>query len=61
MSANVAYWEKELNEATLRLKGLEREQDQMNPLVHEQLRQKREDEIKVCAAQLHLAQENQAQ
>ena len=60
MSANVTYWEKELNKATLRLKGLEREQDQMNPLVHEQLRQKREDEIKACAAQLHLAQENQA-
>jgi hypothetical protein len=33
MSESVGYWEKELNEATGRLKLLEREEDQMNPLV----------------------------
>jgi hypothetical protein len=60
MSANVAHWEKELNEATSRLERLARERDQMNPLVYEELRQRREDEIKVFAEQLHLAEQKQA-
>jgi hypothetical protein len=38
MSATVTYWEKELSEATDRLKRLEQEQDQRNPLVYEELR-----------------------
>jgi hypothetical protein len=60
MSATVTYWEKELNEATDRLKRLEQEQDQMNPLVYEEFRQRREEETKLCSAQLHLAQQKQA-
>jgi hypothetical protein len=31
MSESLAYWERELNEATGRLKWLERDEDQMNP------------------------------
>ena len=61
MSPNGGYWEKELKEATDRLKRLEREQDQMNPLVYEELRQRREEEVKLCAAQLSLAHQNEAQ
>jgi hypothetical protein len=60
MSPNTAYWEKELKEATDRLKRLDREQDQMNPLVSEQLRQRREEEVKLCAAQLNLTHQKDA-
>jgi eukaryotic-like serine/threonine-protein kinase len=52
--------EKELKEATDRLKRLEREQDQMNPLVYEELRQRREEEVRLCAAQLSLAHQKEA-
>jgi hypothetical protein len=54
MSPNAGYWERELKEATDRLKRLEREQDQINPLVYEELR-RREEEVKLCAAQVSLA------
>jgi hypothetical protein len=60
MSPNAAYWEKELEEATDRLRRLEREQDQMNPLVCEELRQRREEEVKLCAAQLNLVHQKEA-
>ncbi|MCU1239307.1 MAG: hypothetical protein JWO19_5894 [Bryobacterales bacterium] len=60
MSPNAGYWEKELKEATDSLKKLEQEQDQMNPLVYEDLRQKLEVEIKVLAAQLELAHQKEA-
>jgi hypothetical protein len=60
MAPNAGYWEKELKEATDRLKRLEREQDQMNPLVYEELRQRREDEVKLCAAQLSLTHQKEA-
>jgi hypothetical protein len=60
MSPNTTYWEKELKEATDRLKRLEREQDQMNPLVSEELRQRREEEVKLCAAQLNLSHQKEA-
>jgi hypothetical protein len=62
MSANVvAYWERELNEATGRLRRFEQEQNELNPFLHEQLRQEREQEVKVCAAKLQLAHQEQAQ
>jgi hypothetical protein len=60
MSPSAGYWEKELREATDNLKKLEQEQDQMNPLVYEELRQKLEVEIKVLAAQLDLAHQKDA-
>ena len=60
MAPNAGYWEKELKEATNRLKRLEREQDQMNPLVYEELRQRREEEVKLCAAQVSLAHQKEA-
>jgi hypothetical protein len=60
MAPNAGYWEKQLKEGTDRLKRLEREQDQMNPLVYEELRQRREEEVKLCAAQLSLAHQTEA-
>ena len=60
MSTNVENREKELKDATDRLSGLEREQDQINPLVSEELRQRREEEVRVCAAQLSLAHQKEA-
>jgi hypothetical protein len=60
MSPNTSYWENELKEATDRLKRLEREQDQMNPLVSEELRQRREEEVRLCAAQLNLTHQKEA-
>jgi hypothetical protein len=38
---------------------MEQEQDQMNPLVYEDLRQKLEIEIKMLAAQLELAHQKE--
>jgi len=60
MSTNAENREKELKEATDRLSRLERKQDQMNPLVYEELRQRREEEVKLCAAQLSLAHQKEA-
>jgi hypothetical protein len=60
MSANASYWERELSEATARLKRLEQEQDQMNPLVFEELRQRREDEVTWYAGQLKMARDSEA-
>jgi len=59
MSPSAGYWEKELKDATDRLKNMEQEQDQMNPLVYEDLRQKLEIEIKMLAAQLELAHQKE--
>ena len=59
MSPSAGYWEKELKEATDRLKNMEQEQDEMNPLVYEDLRQKLEIEIKMLAAQLELAHQKE--
>ena len=59
MSPNAGYWEKELKDATDRLKNMEQEQDRMNPLVYEDLRQKLETEIKMLASQLELAHQKQ--
>jgi len=59
MSPSAGYWEKELKDATDSLKKLEQEQDQMNPLVYEDLRQKLEIEIKMLAAQLELAHQKE--
>jgi len=59
MSPSAGYWEKELKEATDRLKNMEQEQDQINPLVYEDLRQKLEIEIKMLAAQLELAHQKE--
>jgi hypothetical protein len=52
MSLSAGYWEKELGEATDSLKKLEQEQDQMNPLVYEDLRQKLKIEVKMLAKTL---------
>jgi hypothetical protein len=60
MSANTSYWERELEQATARLKKLEGEQDQMNPLVFEELRQRREDDVDWYAGQLKLARDREA-
>jgi hypothetical protein len=59
MSPSAGYWEKELKDATDRLKNMEQEQDEMNPLVYEDLRQKLEIEIKMLAAQLELAHQKE--
>jgi hypothetical protein len=59
MSPSVGYWEKELKDATDRRKNMEQEQDQMNPLVYEDLRQKLEIEIKMLATQLELAHQKE--
>jgi hypothetical protein len=59
MSPNAGFWERELKEATDSLQKLEQEQDQMNPLVYEDLRQKLEIEIKMLAAQLELAHQKE--
>ncbi len=60
MSANAGYWKENLPRRARSLSRLEQEQDQMNLLVFEELRERREDEVSWYARQLKLTRDREA-